>query len=122
MDITINISLTATFIYLLRPLLKFGGITNPAFPASRATRSIRRILRLRTEPLGMELCSTNRTFSKRFEVLLWRSMIGSVLIMLPTVGNVVAFYNLRGRELAWVCLTVCTLDSRLELRLIFRTR
>jgi hypothetical protein len=42
---------------------------------------------------------------------LWKCIAGSTLVMLSTMANLIQFYILDARELGWVCLTVCTLDS-----------
>jgi hypothetical protein len=53
----------------------------------------------------------NGHFLKSIEALLWKSFVGSLLVMLPTVANLAALYSLHGRELGWLCLTICTFDG-----------
>jgi len=111
-DIVINTALTGIFIYLLRPLLRFGGMSNEAVPASRFTKGMRRILKSSGAATETEVFSINRSSFKSIERLLWRSFIGSVLVMLPTVGNISALLPLRGQEPGWLCLTICTVDGK----------
>ncbi|KAF2181640.1 hypothetical protein K469DRAFT_254506 [Zopfia rhizophila CBS 207.26] len=111
-DITINMALTGTFIYLLRPLLRFGGISNSAVPASRFTKGNRRILKSAGRRNSADVYPLNQNFLKAIKALLRKSIIGSVLVMLPTVGNLAALYSLKGRELGWLCLTICTFDGK----------
>jgi hypothetical protein len=110
-DVVINTALTATFIYLLRPLLQFGGMADSAVPASLLTKGLRRILNSSARHDSMEVYAVNVHFLTSIEALLWKSFIGSLLVMLPTVANFAALYSLRGRELGWLCLTICTFDG-----------
>lgn len=110
-DVVINTLLTGIFIYLLRPLLRFGDMSNEEAPASRFTKGLRRILKSSDESSAVGVYPMNRNFLKSIERLLWKSFIGSVLVMLPTVGNLAALLPLRGRELGWLCLTICTFDG-----------
>lgn len=110
-DVVINTLLTAIFIYLLRPLLRFGGLSNEEVPASRFTKGVRIILKSSSRGGSVDVYP-NRNFLKSIETLLWKSFIGSLLIMLPTVGNLAALLPLRGQELGWLCLTICTLDGK----------
>ncbi|KAF2680568.1 hypothetical protein K458DRAFT_392619 [Lentithecium fluviatile CBS 122367] len=109
-DVIINTLLTGIFIYLLRPLLQFGGMSNEVVPANRFTKGMRRILKSSGRSNHIDFYPMNHLLFKSVETLLWKSLIGSVLVMLPTVGNLAALLPLRGRELGWLCLTICTFD------------
>jgi hypothetical protein len=109
-DVCINMALTGTFIYLLRPLLQFSGISNPDAPANRFTKSIRKLFQSEDRRSSLDVYPMNQNFLRSIEALLWKSLIGSMLVMLPTVGNLAALYSLKGRELGWLCLTICTFD------------
>jgi hypothetical protein len=111
-DVVINTALTATFIYLLRPLLRFGGMANSAVPASLFSKGLRRILKRSARRRSMEMYPVNVHFLTSIEALLWKTFIGSLLVVLPTVANLAALYSLHGRELGWLCLTICTFDSK----------
>ena len=112
-DVAINTALTTTFIYLLKPLLHFGSIPDAADPPNRLTKCIRRVCASedgrRTGTAYPR--NQNLNFHKSIEGLLWKSLFGSVLVMLPTVGNLAAMFTLNGRELGWLCLSICTFDS-----------
>jgi hypothetical protein len=110
-DVTINLALTAAFIYLLKPLLRFRGAGGANDSGSRLTKGIRRMLSNTEHAHSEEIYPINQNFRKSIEALLWRSLIGSVLVMLPTVGNLAVLYSLEGRELGWLCLTICTVDG-----------
>jgi hypothetical protein len=49
---------------------------------------------------------------RAIRILLWKSLFGSMLIMLPTVANMVQFYIMNGEELALICLTLCIVDGK----------
>lgn len=108
-DVVINTALTAVFIYLLRPSLQFA---HSGAPASKLTKALRRALDCASRRTYADVYPVaNQHFLKSIEKLLWKSFIGSVLVMLPTVGNLAALSVLRGRELGWLCLTLCTFDG-----------
>ncbi|KAF2868532.1 hypothetical protein BDV95DRAFT_131276 [Massariosphaeria phaeospora] len=101
-DVIITTTLTLIFVYLLRPLLRFSGASKLAVPASRFTKGMRRIL--------ASSAQAGRLVAKPVENLLWNSFVGSLLVMLPTIGNLVTLYWLDGREPSWVCLLACAAD------------
>lgn len=112
-DVVINTLLTGVFVYLLRPLLRFSVRATEVAPTTLFANGVRRILK---RPHGgsnsLDVCPINHHSFKSIERLLWKSLIGSVLIMLPTVGNLVALIPLHGRELGGVCLTICAFDGK----------
>lgn len=110
-DVTINTALTAVFVYLMKPLLRFRGTDGTNNAGSRITKGIWRMLSNAERPHGGEMYPMNQNFHKSIEALLRRSLIGSVLVMLPTVSNLAVMYTLKGRELGWLCLTICTVDG-----------
>ncbi|KAF2811487.1 uncharacterized protein BDZ99DRAFT_384865 [Mytilinidion resinicola] len=97
-DAALNFGLTFLFIYLLKPLLSFGGLM--AFPASPSDRIKRQDY----------LHPMNTNFLKSIKMLLWKSVIGSILVSLPTITNVSLLFSMKGRELGWLCFVCCTLD------------
>ena len=109
-DVCINMALTGTFIYLLGPLLHFSGMTTSETPGNRWTKGIRKLFQAEDRRTSMDVYPLNQSFLKSIEALLWKSLIGSILVMLPTVGNLATLYSIRGRELGWLCLTICTFD------------
>lgn len=110
-DVTINTALTAMFIYLMKPLLRFRGAGGTSSAGNRITKGIWRILSNSKRPHGEEMYPMNQNFHKSIEALLRRSLIGSVLVMVPTVGNLAVLFSMKGRELGWLCLTICTVDG-----------
>ncbi|KAF2788086.1 hypothetical protein K505DRAFT_286769 [Melanomma pulvis-pyrius CBS 109.77] len=126
-DVGVNILLTGVFLWLLRPVLSFHGLgTLGGVCGNRVTRAVKRSLG-RTSELesGSRSSSSNdgntavfegederltRAINRNIKTLLWKSLIGSCAIMLPTVANMAQFYIMQGRELGWICLTICTLD------------
>ncbi|OCK84811.1 hypothetical protein K432DRAFT_344472 [Lepidopterella palustris CBS 459.81] len=112
-DAIINLVLTGVFIHLLRPLLSFGGISDisPLW-VNRWMDKIRGMLKTKEAPSSALLCPANRSLLRSVEVLLWKSLFGSILVMLPTVANLGLLYHMKGRELGWLCFTVCTIDGR----------
>jgi hypothetical protein len=110
-DVIINTGLTAIFIYLMKPLLRFRGHGSTDDSGDRITNGIRRIFSTTEPENGSEIYPVNQNFHKSIDALLRKSWVGSVLVMLPTVGNLAALYSLKGRELGWLCLTICTFDG-----------
>lgn len=111
-DIVINVCLTLTFVYLLSPLVRAGSLPTSAFPASRFTKCLARCVRRARTRASVDLRPANQDAAKKIEKLLWRTFIGSCLVLIPTAGNLASLTSLKGRELGWVCLTVCTFDSK----------
>jgi hypothetical protein len=113
-DVAVNFLLTGVFFWLLRPVLDFHGLLSVSNwfggrLSSRVKQSVqKRELSLQQETDGGSLKSA---MNKNIRTLLWKCLIGSTLVMLPTVGNMAQFYVMNSRELGWVCLTICTLDS-----------
>lgn len=111
-DVCINILLTLVFIYLLSPLVRFGTLPIRTFPATRFTKCLSGICRRSKAKTSMFSANQgNQHAITKLEKLLWKTFTGSVLVMIPTVGNFVALTSLGGRELGWVCLTTCTFDG-----------
>ena len=102
-DIGVTFMLTGLFFWLLRPVLSFHGMLN--MMGWRGRTSVERGAQNTGES---EIKSVMHSHMK---TLLWRNLIGSALVMLPTATNMVQIYLMKGRELGWVCLTICTIDS-----------
>lgn len=111
-DIGINVLLTMVFVYLLSPLVRNDALPVKAFPATRLTRCISSLCKRSKAKTGMLSANEgNQHAAKKLEKLLWKTFIGSVLVMMPTAGNFLALSALGGRELGWLCMTTCTLDG-----------
>ncbi|KAF2490496.1 hypothetical protein BU16DRAFT_494556 [Lophium mytilinum] len=115
-DAALNFGLTFLFIYLLKPLLSFGGLlTLPTSPSDRIKRLSSRFGGMfesfGERPESQEyLHPINTSFLKSVKLLLWKSVIGSILVSLPTVTNISLLFSMKGRELGWLCFVCCTLD------------
>ncbi|KAF2447683.1 hypothetical protein P171DRAFT_354953 [Karstenula rhodostoma CBS 690.94] len=102
-DIVVDVVLTSVFIYLLRPVVKMHGLNKT------------HVVRVPKSPiLGREEEVHGTAMRKSIRKLLWKSLIGSLLIMIPTIANMIQFYIMQGRELALICLTLCTLDGKCD--------
>ena len=109
-DIGVNFLLTGVFIFLLKPVLDYHGLLSmPSFFGHRLTRVLQREARRQQEEEDND--SQLSAMNKNIKTLLWKCLIGSTMVMLPTVGNMAQFYIMKGRELGWICLTICTLDG-----------
>lgn len=99
-DIGVDVALTGVFFYLLRPVVKLHGLNTISGVFGRNTA--------KNPHTSQEKKETE--VQRNIRILLWKSLIGSMLIMLPTIANMVQFYITGGRELALVCLALCVAD------------
>ncbi|PVI04404.1 hypothetical protein DM02DRAFT_503467, partial [Periconia macrospinosa] len=93
-DVCVNFLLTSIFLWLMKPMLDSFQMLS---------------LRGLGNDVQYSVVQKN-AMNKHIKILLLKCLVGSVLVMLPTVGNMIQFYLMRGRELGWICLTLCTLD------------
>jgi hypothetical protein len=100
-DIVINLYLTAVFIYLLSPLVK-DNTSSGTGVVNRVTLCISKTLGRVQQKATMDLHRSNKALVKRVETLLQKTLIGCVLVILPTAGNLAAICILVGKELAFV--------------------
>ncbi|KAH7087687.1 hypothetical protein FB567DRAFT_442309, partial [Paraphoma chrysanthemicola] len=108
-DVVINILLTIVFIYLLNPVIRSNSLSLSGCSASRVADYIGSCCR-KSRKKGVQLRTANPHVARRLKKLLWRTFIGSCLVLIPTAGNLAQLTVLQGRELGFVCLTICTLD------------
>ncbi|KAF2095274.1 hypothetical protein NA57DRAFT_44928, partial [Rhizodiscina lignyota] len=106
-DIFINIALTGVFLWLLTPLVSFSARATSMSPASNTTTAIDTAMM--TE-MNYNVVSTRPAGATSIEKLVAKSLIGAVLVLFPTVVNLVLLYHFKGREFGWLCLSICTLD------------
>lgn len=99
-DIGVNAALTGVFFYLLRPVVKLHGLNTISGVFGKNTAKDSNASQARKET----------AVQRNIRILLWKSLIGSMLIMLPTIANMVQFYITGGRELALICLSLCVAD------------
>ncbi|KAG9195880.1 hypothetical protein G6011_01001 [Alternaria panax] len=108
-DIVINIYLTLVFVYLLSPLVRGSQSSSPSF-ANRLALCIGNTCGRAKCKATVDLRRSNQVMAKKVETLLWKTFIGSVLVIVPTAANLTSLCILQGHELAFICLTICTFD------------
>lgn len=135
LDCIVSVALTGVFLYLLRPFLKpHANLAAPSVSlcqelGSRHPSSIYIIKSVTVSksqrPSGEDdgtamahmggsrpqdpIIITRR--SSKLHRLAVRSLIGGILVLLPTLANLAVLYQFRGREQGWLCFTFCTLDG-----------
>jgi hypothetical protein len=130
-DILINAALTAVFVVLLRPLLRFRAQQKaPVVPLAgehndrqSKTKDPELHIDLPSTDSDTELtASTSRSAPPAdyhhpsvdtLKILVYKSVAGAVAIMLPTVINLGLLFRWKGQEQGWLCFTLCTLDGKL---------
>lgn len=114
-DVGVNFLLTGLFFWLLKPVLDLhcGSWVAGVF-GKRVSKFVQRTTGERANGNGSTHPQNPQIGldKKSIKTLSWKSLIGCVLIMFPTVANMTQFQIMKGRELAWICFTACTLDSR----------
>jgi hypothetical protein len=123
-DVVVNFLLTGVFFWLLRPVLDFHGLFKvSAWFGDRFNSKVKKSVHKREVALesALESTSLKSAMNKNIKTLLWKCLIGSTLVMFPTVANMAQFYIMNSRELGWVCLTICTLDGTLSTSKLSRT-
>lgn len=125
-DVGVNFLLTGVFIWLLRPVLANHGLLSVSgfFGNTVVKKVVKMVCKGGERPnhprgaessggRGPQYTDTQlHAMNKNIKTLLWKCLVGSTLVMLPTVGNMAQFYIMKGRELGWICLTICTLDGK----------
>jgi hypothetical protein len=89
--------LTAVFFYLLKPVAQFPSLPSLGRKSSKND----------TPAHG----GTDTPTRKNIRTLLWKSIVGSLLIEIPTAANMIQFVITRGEELGMICLTICLVDG-----------
>lgn len=100
-NIITNITLTAVFFYLLKPVIKLHGL--PTVSAVLSTKS-------KTERINAKTARSETAVQKNIKTLLRKSIIGAILIELPVAANMIQFLVTGGKELGMMCLTFCMVD------------
>lgn len=124
-DIVINFSLTFTFLWLLRPLLAFGRPTQvPLWKQwlSEKLAPYAWLIPFKLPEIPPYRQTITRELVKAREKLVRKTLIGSILVIMPTIANLMILYVLNGQEMAWLCLTLCTTDGMsLALLMLFNS-
>jgi hypothetical protein len=89
--------LTGVFFYLLKPVAQFPSMSSFASKSSKDDAPAHG--------------GTDTPARKNIRTLLWKSIIGSLLIEIPTAANMIQFVITRGEELGMICLTICLIDG-----------
>lgn len=99
-NIFVDLVLTGVFFYLLRPFIK-----SKSRPTSSKCQSNGVVPLLRT--------NTNETTAQRnIRTLLWKSIVGSLLIEIPMMANMIQFVITRGEELGTICMALCVVEGK----------
>lgn len=137
-DILVNAVLTGIFIWLLQPLAKRKVASDAAghkveMKVPRMPLQTLKPYRARISSVGSipapsqeQLDSSSITAvrdpppSKRTWVdrLVSKSLIASILVLLPTLANLGLLTHMKGHEQGWECLTFCTLDGKITATLM----
>ena len=48
----------------------------------------------------------------RLRNLVYRSLVGAGLVLLPTIINMALLFKWKGKEQGWLCFTICTIDGK----------
>ncbi|KAH6299515.1 hypothetical protein HBI38_226100 [Parastagonospora nodorum] len=93
-----NVVLTVVFFYLLLPVIKFR-VSAPA--AGLPNLKKRTFLVAHPDETGVQ---------KNIRILMWKSIIGSLLIEVTMLANMIQFTLTKGKELGMICFTICMID------------
>ncbi|TKA66403.1 hypothetical protein B0A49_08959 [Cryomyces minteri] len=115
-DTGINVVLSVILIHLLRPLLHWG----PPAPTSRTLAYVIDWFHLLFGiPAPQPIASTSSGAStivtpelKKLKKLVAKSTVGTIMVLIPTVANLVILLHFDGSEQGWMCFTICTLDGK----------
>jgi len=110
-DIVINLYLTLVFTYLLSPLVKDSKAFGAGL-ASRIAQGIGALSRTARRKAAVDLHRSNQVMAHKFEKLLWKTLIGCLLVILPTAANLAALTILVGKELAFVSQVTLQADLK----------
>jgi hypothetical protein len=109
-DVCINFFLTLSFFYLIRHLVT-RDLPYKDYPASRFADWFGRVCSRESSQRSVELRRENPNAARQTERLLWKTLTGCVLAVLPTLANLMTMGLLDGVESLWLCFTACTLDG-----------
>jgi hypothetical protein len=104
-NIFVDLVLTGVFFYLLRPDVRVPII--PTATASDAFRIWSNGGVVQTQD------DSNETAAQRtIRTLLWKSIVGSLLIEIPMMANMIQFVITKGHELGTICTIVCVVEGK----------
>ncbi|OAK98789.1 hypothetical protein IQ06DRAFT_278347 [Phaeosphaeriaceae sp. SRC1lsM3a] len=97
----IDLVLTGVFFYLLRPVVTSSS--EPSILLALKSQCDR------MEPL-MPMNTNETNVQRNIRTLLWKSIIGSLLIEIPMMANMIQFVITKGEELGTICLILCVVE------------
>jgi hypothetical protein len=110
-DVFINTLLTIIFVYFLGPVVRSNNSSKSAAPISGLVTSLGHCCDPeRSRSIAFH--TGNPRVAKRINYLLWRTLIGTCLVIIPTVTNMLQSMILKGQELGFLCLVACNCDGR----------
>jgi hypothetical protein len=102
-NIFVDLVLTGVFFYLLRPTTKVRILST----SSDASESWSNRDSAKTQAANINDTPVQNTIS----TLLWKSIIGSLLIELPMMANMIQFVVTGGHEFGTICTAVCVVEG-----------
>ena len=104
-NLATNGILTAVFFYLLRPVSQKPIFIT--FSSALGRKS------------GTDSCATHggsdTIVRKNIRNLIWKSVVGSLLIEIPMAANMIQFAVTRGEGLGMISLTICLVDGKFRI-------
>lgn len=101
-NIVVDVCLTGVFFYLLRPAARMHQF-------STIPDALRRV----STHIPFSPMVTSHTAAQRnIRSLVWRSIIGSLLIEIPMMANMIQFVLVDGEELGTMCLALCVIEGK----------
>jgi hypothetical protein len=102
-NLFVDLVLTGVFFYLLRPAVRV-----PVLPmVSKAIKNWSKKDSVHTQD------NYNETAAQRaIRTLLWKSIIGSLLIEIPMMANMIQFVITKGHEFGTICTAVCVVEGK----------
>jgi hypothetical protein len=104
-DIVINVLLTLVFIYLLSPLARGSQPAGGGF-TSQLAWAVGNVCRRTRRKDDVHLHPANQRLVRKVERLLWKTLLGCVLVVLPASGNLTALSIFEGKMPAFVSRVV----------------
>jgi hypothetical protein len=102
-SIFVDLVLTSVFFYLLRPTSRLQGFSTLFLTLKSQA--------YKTPPLPHVY--TNETpVQRNIRILLWKSIIGSLLIEIPMMANMIQFVVMKGEELGTICMALCVVEGK----------
>lgn len=108
-DILMNVGMTVLFFALVRPYLRNGMPNFMPVWVRRLHQKVQRTFNMKVSQVDPGEGALDKRGT--LERLAWKSFVASIAILLSTVVNLSLLFHLKGRELGWLCYTVCTIDG-----------